>query len=70
MKFEQVMNSKNRRPIANHIEDFLIAGKIAKVCSAPISDRLYFIYEFIRNKFENIADYKNISLKNAKHIDE
>ena len=45
MKFEEALNQGNRRGYANHIEDFIRAGRIAKVNSIPISDRLYKLYE-------------------------
>lgn len=45
MKFEEALNQSNRRPYANHIEDFIRAGRIAKANSIPISDRLHKLYE-------------------------
>ena len=45
MKFEEILNNRNRRSYANHIEDFIRAGRIATANAIPISDRLYKLYE-------------------------
>lgn len=45
MKFESALNNQNRRAFANNIEDFIMAGRIAKACNAPISKNLYTLYE-------------------------
>ncbi len=57
MKFESALNQNNRRNYSNYIEDFIRAGRISKAISAPISDRLYKLYEMAEYIYGDI-EYK------------
>ncbi len=54
MKFESAINQQNRRSFANNIEDFIQAEQVATACSAPISDRLYKLYEMAQYAYGDI----------------
>lgn len=57
MKFENALNQNNRREYANHIEDFVKAGRISKAASIPVSDRLNKLYEMAEYCYGDI-EYK------------
>ncbi len=56
MKFESALNQDNRKDYANHIEDFIRAGRIAKAITAPISKRLYQLYEMAEYCYGDIEN--------------
>lgn len=56
MKFEEVLNNCDRKAFANHIENFINAGRIATSLSVPISDRLYKLYEISEYTYGEIED--------------
>ncbi len=56
MKFEQALNQENENDYKKHIQDFINAGRIAKSISAPISDRLFKLYELAECCYGDIQD--------------
>ena len=56
MKFETALKQNNRNYYANNIEDFIRAGRIAKVISIPISDRLHKLYEMAEYCYGDIEN--------------
>lgn len=54
MKFESVLNQKNRKDYSNHIEDYIRAGRVSRAASVPMSDRLNKLYEMAEYCYGNV----------------